>query len=158
MVRIRRGSRWARGSERVTAAGILLLAVLAALSGPADAAAAALPAATSGGTERLAPAVSAAPTSAMQACPDVTDELVVRGSAGNHVREVQCLLNMSVDPERYRVIDEDGDFGPDTEGKVMAFQSCVNSAYAAGLTIDGKAGWRTLSWLRYQAGRTEFVC
>ncbi|MFE6222938.1 peptidoglycan-binding protein [Streptomyces sp. NPDC057854] len=50
--------------------------------------------------------------------------------------EVQCLLR-----SRGYELALDGDFGPDTENRVMLLQACM------GLTIDGKVGvntWRAL--------------
>ncbi|MCL2551674.1 MAG: peptidoglycan-binding protein [Actinomycetia bacterium] len=64
--------------------------------------------------------------------------LTVRGDLGPRVREVQCLLGITVD----------GQFGPITESTVRQFQSW----YGHGLAVDGKVGVHTWAALREVAG------
>lgn len=66
--------------------------------------------------------------------------LTVRGDLGPRVREVQCLLGITVD----------GEFGPITESTVERFQS-----WYGGLTVDGKVGVHTWAALREVAGGTH---
>jgi peptidoglycan hydrolase-like protein with peptidoglycan-binding domain len=67
--------------------------------------------------------------------PKADRPTLARGAVGNEfVRQVQKILNVTVD----------GDFGPETEAAVLAFQ------HSAGLTPDGIVGPKT--WAAIDAG------
>jgi peptidoglycan hydrolase-like protein with peptidoglycan-binding domain len=91
-------------------------------------------------------AEAAAPASAPQAVARdcgwyYGTELTVRGSTGDRVREVQCLLvswGFGVGPQGV-----DGKFGANTEGAVRQFQE-----WYGGLAVDGKVGVNTWAALR----------
>ncbi|HEX6352910.1 peptidoglycan-binding domain-containing protein [Actinophytocola sp.] len=101
------------------------------------------------------PAEAAA--AAIRNCIDVTNRDIGRGDTGNYVREVQCLLNWAVHPSTYHNISVDGEFGPDTEGKVRKFQECANT-HGAGLRVDGRVGPRTAPHLESWAASSAYVC
>ncbi|ATE53734.1 hypothetical protein CNX65_10875 [Actinosynnema pretiosum] len=90
-------------------------------------------------------------------CPSATARDVGLGDSGPYVRRVQCLLNWAVSPDAYHIISVDGDFGRDTEGKVIKFQQCAN-ALGAGLVLDGRVGSKTAPHLEWWAQRTEYIC
>ncbi|WP_079179069.1 GH25 family lysozyme [Streptomyces humi] len=60
-----------------------------------------------------------------------------KGSKGVEVKEVQCRLNLAMEPFHYPPLAIDGDFGGGTQGRVIEFQSC------AGLGTDGVVGPNT---------------
>jgi zinc D-Ala-D-Ala carboxypeptidase len=90
---------------------------------------------------------------AIRNCIDVANRDIGRGDTGNYVREVQCLLNWAVNPGTYHLISVDGEFGPDTEGKVKQFQRC-----AGGLAVDGRVGSQTAPKLEFWAASSSYVC
>jgi hypothetical protein len=109
-------------------------------------------------------AASAAPVAggsakiaAIRGCPDVPNRDVGQGDNNAYVLEVQCLLNWAVNPFTYHRIAEDGDFGPDTRGKVIKFQQCAN-ARGAGLAVDGRVGPKTAPFLEFWAANAAYVC
>ncbi|MFI5794972.1 GH25 family lysozyme [Streptomyces sp. NPDC051677] len=63
-----------------------------------------------------------------------------RGAKGVEVKEVQCRLNLAMEPGYYPPLSIDGDFGGGTENRVVDFQRC------AGLSADGVVGPNT--WAR----------
>jgi zinc D-Ala-D-Ala carboxypeptidase len=115
------------------------------------------------GTLSVAPAAAdrgttkPASIAAIRDCVDVANRDVGMGSSGAYVREVQCLLNWAVHPGTYHYIDEDGQFGPDTRGKVIKFQQCAN-ALGAGLRVDGRVGPRTAPHLEWWAASSGWIC
>jgi zinc D-Ala-D-Ala carboxypeptidase len=90
-------------------------------------------------------------------CIDVPNQDIGRGSTGNYVREVQCLLNWAINPATFPPIPVDGNFGPRTESKVRKFQECAN-ARGAGLAVDGRVGPKTAPHLEWWAAYTEYIC
>jgi len=58
--------------------------------------------------------------------------------------EAQCLLRA----RGYNPGTVDGVFGSNSQDAAKAFQRRMNSAYSAGLTVDGKVGPRTWPYLR----------
>jgi peptidoglycan hydrolase-like protein with peptidoglycan-binding domain len=110
------------------------VAALVCLSGPAVALGQAAHAAPSQSGRAYAPATAAAFTCGYYS----GNALTVRGDLGPRVREVQCLLGISVD----------GQFGPITESTVEQFQDW----YGHGLAVDGKVGVHTWAALREVAG------
>jgi hypothetical protein len=58
--------------------------------------------------------------------------------------EAQCLLKR----RGYNPGTVDGIFGTNSQNAAKAFQRRMNSAYRAGLTVDGKVGPRTWPYLR----------
>lgn len=79
--------------------------------------------------------------------PDVYD--IGIGDTGTAVREVQCLLNITLSWSAYpHVIAEDGNYGPITAGAVRVFQTCANNR-GAGISVDGRVGPQTLPHLRW---------
>jgi lysozyme len=59
------------------------------------------------------------------------------GATGVEVREMQCRLNLAMEPGHYPPLAIDGNFGGGTESRVVEFQSC------AGLGADGVVGPNT---------------
>ncbi|WP_410638784.1 peptidoglycan-binding domain-containing protein [Amycolatopsis sp. lyj-346] len=90
-------------------------------------------------------------------CVDVPNRDVGRGSTGEYVREVQCLLNWAIAPSTFGPIAEDGQFGSITERKVIKFQQCAN-ALGAGLAVDGRVGPRTAPHLEWWAAHSAYIC
>jgi zinc D-Ala-D-Ala carboxypeptidase len=90
-------------------------------------------------------------------CIDVPTQGIGRGSTGNYVREVQCLLNWAIKSATFPRIAVDGQFGPMTESKVKKSQQCVN-ALGAGLAVDGRVGKKTAPHLEWWAGHTAYIC
>ncbi|KND41724.1 MULTISPECIES: GH25 family lysozyme [Streptomyces] len=60
-----------------------------------------------------------------------------RGAKGVEVKEVQCRLNLAMEPFHYPQLSIDGDFGGGTESRVVEFQHCAN------LGADGVVGPNT---------------
>ena len=71
---------------------------------------------------------------------------------GVSVREVQCLLNLVIDPATFPPIPEDGQLGPNTVSKLKTFQQC------AGLPVDGHIGPLTVAELEFWANSGSYVC
>ncbi|GGM94619.1 GH25 family lysozyme [Streptomyces fuscichromogenes] len=69
-----------------------------------------------------------------------------RGATGTEVEELQCRLNLAMEPFHYPPLTIDGDFGGGTEGRVEEFQSC------AGLGTDGVVGPNTWAKLADWSG------
>jgi zinc D-Ala-D-Ala carboxypeptidase len=90
-------------------------------------------------------------------CIDVANRDVGRGSTGNYVREVQCLLNWAIHPNSFGPIAVDGEFGPITESKVIRFQECANGL-GANLDVDGRVGQQTAPHLEWWAAHTDYIC
>ena len=90
-------------------------------------------------------------------CVDVPNRDVGRGSTGEYVREVQCLLNWAIAPSTFGLIAEDAQFGSITERKVIKFQQCAN-ALGAGLAVDGRVGPRTAPHLEWWAAHSAYIC
>lgn len=101
---------------------------------------------------------SASASALIKDCIDVTNQDVGRGSTGDYVREVQCLLNWAVSPNTYHLIAVDGQFGPDTEGKVIQFQRCAKLVNDPNLKIDGRVGPQTAPLLEKWADDDLYVC
>jgi len=104
----------------------------------------------------IAPAVTA--SSVIRDCVDVTNQDVGQGSTGSYVQEVQCLLNNAIKPSTYHMITVDGNFGPDTRSKVLAFQQCANTYDNAGLDVDGRVGPHTAPYLEKWAASARYLC
>ena len=124
-----------------------LLAVPVGLAGNAQA---------SGSSTTTKSTVTAA--AAIRDCIDVANRDVGLNNTGNYVKEVQCLLNWAVNPSTYHLIDEDGDFGPDTEGKVYKFQRCYNASHNPNIGVDGRVGPETAPKLESYARGSDWVC
>ncbi|MFJ1768140.1 GH25 family lysozyme [Amycolatopsis sp. NPDC088138] len=56
------------------------------------------------------------------------------GSSGTEVKELQCRLNLAMEPGHYPPLTVDGNFGDGTRNRVIQFQHCVNAS------ADGVAG------------------
>jgi peptidoglycan hydrolase-like protein with peptidoglycan-binding domain len=97
-------------------------------------------------------AVATTPETATVSVPQCTD-----ANPGVSVREVQCLLNLAIDPATFPPIPEDGLLGPNTVNKIKKFQQCAN-ARGAGLVVDGRIGPRTVAELEYWANSGSYVC
>jgi zinc D-Ala-D-Ala carboxypeptidase len=67
-------------------------------------------------------------------------------------------LNWAVAPTTYHRIAVDGDFGPDTAGKVTKFQQCYNDRVDPNIGVDGRVGSETAPKLETWAGSTQYVC
>ncbi|GLZ29085.1 lysozyme [Lentzea sp. NBRC 105346] len=69
-----------------------------------------------------------------------------KGANGVDVKELQCRLNLAMDPFHYAPLTIDGDFGGGTENRVVQLQMCAN------LGTDGVAGpntWaKVVEWSR----------
>lgn len=59
------------------------------------------------------------------------------------VRRAQCLLNWALNPWDYPSLDEDGEFGPLTQGRVYDFQECMVYVHGHDIYIDGEIGTQT---------------
>ncbi|AXX29531.1 peptidoglycan-binding protein [Actinosynnema pretiosum subsp. pretiosum] len=94
---------------------------------------------------------------ALHNCQSAAARDIGRGDSGAYVRRVQCLLNWAISSGTYHSISVDGDFGPDTEGKVIKFQQCAN-ALGAGLVVDGRVGANTAPHLEWWAQHTAYIC
>ncbi|MEV4315119.1 GH25 family lysozyme [Actinocrispum sp. NPDC049592] len=73
-----------------------------------------------------------------------------KGANGVEVKEVQCRLNLAMDPWHYGPLAIDGDFGGGTESRVIAFQHCVN------LGADGVVGPNTWAKLTDWSSRNAY--
>ncbi len=147
-----------RAAARATAVRIALVAAALAVGGMGvqNSAQAAEPTPSPGQEATAKPRVS--PRAAgIRNCIDVTNRDVGRGDTGNYVREVQCLLNWAISPSTFSAISVDGNFGSQTEAKVVKFQQCAN-ALGAGLSVDGRVGSRTAPHLEWWAGHTGYIC
>ena len=92
-------------------------------------------------------------------CIDVKNITVKKGSNNDYVKEVQCLVNYSMNPTNTPWIAVDGDFGAKTEAKIIKFQKCVNAHNPVPkLAVDGIVGPKTSAWLEKWAGQTDYVC
>ncbi|ANZ41775.1 hypothetical protein BBK82_43405 [Lentzea guizhouensis] len=111
----------------------------------------------SAGVASAAPKPAEDVSAMIRDCIDVPNRDVGRGSTGDYVREVQCLLNWAINPATHARIAVDGEFGANTEGKVRKFQQCAN-ALGAGLVVDGRVGPRTAPHLEWWAGHSAYIC
>lgn len=109
------------------------------------------------GPAMAAPKPDSGTTVLIRDCVDVPNRDVGRGSTGEYVREVQCLLNWAIAPSTFGLIAEDADFGGNTQRKVIKFQQCAN-ARGAGLAVDGRVGPRTAPYLEAWAESSGYVC
>lgn len=73
-----------------------------------------------------------------------------RGAKGIEVKEVQCRLNLAMEPFHYPQLTIDGDFGGGTESRVIEFQHCAN------LSADGVVGPNTWAKLVDWSGRNTY--
>ncbi|MFD5538657.1 GH25 family lysozyme [Streptomyces sp. NPDC127079] len=73
-----------------------------------------------------------------------------KGANGVEVKEVQCRLNLAMEPFHYPPLAIDGDFGGGTQARAVEFQSC------AGLVTDGVVGPNTWAALVDWAGRDTY--
>lgn len=109
------------------------------------------------GPATAAPKPDSGTTALIRDCVDVPNRDVGRGSTGEYVREVQCLLNWAINPSTFGLIAEDADFGGNTERKVIKFQQCAN-ARGAGLAVDGRVGPKTAPHLEWWAAYSQYIC
>ncbi|MFJ3795454.1 GH25 family lysozyme [Streptomyces sp. NPDC090088] len=72
------------------------------------------------------------------------------GANGVEVKEVQCRLNLAMEPFHYPPLTIDGDFGGGTEGRVIELQHC------AGLSADGVVGPNTWAKLVDWSSRNAY--
>ncbi|MFF6807076.1 GH25 family lysozyme [Streptomyces sp. NPDC012616] len=73
-----------------------------------------------------------------------------RGAKGVAVRELQCRLNLAMEPGHYPPLAIDGDFGGGTENRVVEFQMCAN------LGTDGVVGPNTWAGLADWSSRNAY--
>lgn len=73
-----------------------------------------------------------------------------RGAHSVEVKEVQCRLNLAMEPGHHTPLVIDGDFGGGTENRVVEFQLC------AGLGADGVVGPNTWAKLVDWSGRNAY--
>lgn len=83
--------------------------------------------------------------------PDTTRPNLQRGSTGNAVRQVQCLIN---NYNNYPLILEtsSGSFGGQTQAAVFYVQACAQIFSLPGTTIDGTVGAQTWNILYNEPG------
>jgi lysozyme len=72
------------------------------------------------------------------------------GANGVEVKEVQCRLNLAMEPGHYAPLGVDGDFGGGTRNRVIEFQHCVN------LGADGVVGPNTWAKLADWSSRNIY--
>lgn len=68
-----------------------------------------------------------------------------RGSRGSAVQQAQCYLNQAIGAD----LDEDGQFGRDTQYATRDFQQCAD------ITADGRVGAQTWSFLSFWANAPD---
>ncbi|GAA3797863.1 GH25 family lysozyme [Streptomyces phyllanthi] len=73
-----------------------------------------------------------------------------RGAKGIEVKELQCRLNLAMEPGHYPPLVIDGDFGGATQNRVVELQMCAN------LSADGVAGPNTWAKLTDWSGRNTY--
>ncbi|MGW1275096.1 GH25 family lysozyme, partial [Streptomyces sp. NPDC002491] len=73
-----------------------------------------------------------------------------RGTKGAAVAELQCRLNLAMEPGHYPPLSIDGDFGGGTENRVVEFQMCAN------LGTDGVVGPNTWAKLADWSSRDAY--
>ncbi|MFE2067420.1 GH25 family lysozyme [Streptomyces sp. NPDC059467] len=73
-----------------------------------------------------------------------------KGANGVEVKELQCRLNLAMEPFHYPPLTIDGDFGGGTEARVIELQSC------AGLGTDGVVGPNTWAKLVDWSSRNTY--
>ncbi|MEU2427310.1 peptidoglycan-binding domain-containing protein [Streptomyces sp. NPDC007851] len=69
--------------------------------------------------------------------------------------EAQCLLKDYANRHDFPSLNPgtiDGVFGRNSQTAMKAFQRYMNSAFSAGLTVDGLPGPQSWWWLRYYGG------
>jgi lysozyme len=106
------------------------------------------------GVGGIATASSASATSVVGPCANYSTNkpYLSQGSAGPEVRELQCELNLSMDPGNGYEVAIDGIFGPRTKSAVLRFQACV------GIQQDGIVGPATWSWLDWYSKTPYTAC
>jgi lysozyme len=72
------------------------------------------------------------------------------GSTGPDVKELQCRLNLAMEPGHYPPLTVDGGFGAGTRDRVIEFQHCVNAG------ADGVAGPTTWAKVADWSGRNTY--
>jgi lysozyme len=75
---------------------------------------------------------------------------VRQGATGADVKEVQCRLNLAMEPAHFPPLAIDGNFGAGTKGRVIALQHCAN------LGADGVVGPNTWARLVDWSSRNVF--
>ncbi|MDQ0931168.1 GH25 family lysozyme [Streptomyces turgidiscabies] len=73
-----------------------------------------------------------------------------KGAKSNEVKEVQCRLNLAMEPFHYPPLTIDGDFGGGTESRVVELQHCAN------LSADGTVGPNTWAKLVDWSSRNTY--
>lgn len=73
-----------------------------------------------------------------------------KGTKGVEVEEVQCRLNLAMEPFHYPPLSVDGDFGGGTESRVVEFQHCAD------LSADGVVGPNTWAKLVEWSSRDTY--
>ncbi|SCF56946.1 peptidoglycan-binding protein [Streptomyces sp. Ncost-T10-10d] len=106
------------------------------------------------GVGGIATATGASATSIVGPCANysISKPYLSQGSSGAAVQELQCELNLSIDPDNGYTLDIDGGFGPRTKNAVLKFQACV------GIQQDGIVGPATWSWLDWYSKSAYYAC
>ena len=73
-----------------------------------------------------------------------------KGAKSDEVKEVQCRLNLAMEPFHYPPLTIDGDFGGGTESRVIELQHCAN------LSADGTVGPNTWAKLVDWSSRNAY--
>ncbi|MFD9462660.1 GH25 family lysozyme [Streptomyces sp. NPDC060027] len=73
-----------------------------------------------------------------------------KGAKSDEVKEVQCRLNLAMEPFHYPPLTIDGDFGGGTEDRVIELQHCAN------LSADGTVGPNTWAKLVDWSSRNTY--
>ncbi|MCQ9131870.1 MULTISPECIES: GH25 family lysozyme [Streptomyces] len=73
-----------------------------------------------------------------------------KGAKSDEVKEVQCRLNLAMEPYHYPPLTIDGDFGGGTEERVIELQHCAN------LSADGTVGPNTWAKLVDWSSRNTY--
>ncbi|MGW2255171.1 peptidoglycan-binding domain-containing protein [Kitasatospora sp. NPDC001660] len=109
--------------------------------------------ATAIGTAGSAAATTASPDQASSVCNYTNSEpFLSRGDTGTAVKQLQCELNYSLNPNLFTPLVVDGIFGQATSDAVYNFQGCV------GITQDRLVGSQTWSKLDYWTVNPSYAC
>ncbi|MGW1208795.1 GH25 family lysozyme [Streptomyces sp. NPDC002499] len=73
-----------------------------------------------------------------------------QGAKGTEVMELQCRLNLAMEPYHYAPLTIDGDFGGGTKSRVIELQHCAN------LSADGVVGPNTWAKVVDWSGRNAY--